>query len=463
MFNSKNIINIDSIIIKKLDCKKPCFASLHQSFPQQFPAILESVVLQSNQRNWDIVFAFPSDVIELTADDILKNTINESPDFFESINLWYKKEQVIDSTPYPFIGGWFIYCSYDLSLHVEEKLKLLPTTNSEQPIALAMRIHSALIWDHENNQLLIIAEKGYEHLIDEIESKLNQFNLLDFNPKYLLEKPLREEDPEKFINAVKKIKQYIYDGDVFQVNMSRQWQGKLKANVTASQLYHQLKQANPAPFSGLMSYKGYSVISSSPERLVKLDGNIVSTRPIAGTRPRNHQTSNDNATTDELIRHPKERAEHIMLIDLERNDLGRICVPGSINVNEMMVVENYQHVHHIVSNIVGQLDASFLPGDIIKAIFPGGTITGCPKVRCMQIITELEGMRRGAYTGSMGYLSRDGKMDSNILIRSIEVFNDGLLSFRAGAGIVADSIEAKEVEETRAKAKGMKLALTGKF
>ena len=182
------------------------------------------------------------------------------------------------------------------------------------------------------------------------------------------------------------------------------------------------------------------------------------TRPIAGTRPRGSSEIRDQAYSSELLSHPKERAEHVMLIDLERNDLGRVCQPGSIEVNELMVLESFAHVHHIVSNVRGRLRPGVAPGEVIRAVFPGGTITGCPKVRCMEIIAELEGSGRGAYTGSMGYLNLDGSMDLNILIRTMVVAG-GRLGFRAGAGIVADSVPQRELEETRAKARGLLLAL----
>jgi len=200
------------------------------------------------------------------------------------------------------------------------------------------------------------------------------------------------------------------------------------------------------------------VISSSPERLIKVKNGVAETRPIAGTRRREQDSAKDEALKSELISHPKERAEHIMLIDLERNDLGRICIPGSINVDELMVVESFAHVHHIVSNVSGRLKEGILPGDVIKAVFPGGTITGCPKVRCMEIIAELEHEARGASTGSMGFLNHHGDMDINILIRTITLENN-TLSFRAGAGLVADSVAQLELEETRHKARGLLLAL----
>ena len=264
----------------------------------------------------------------------------------------------------------------------------------------------------------------------------------------------RESEPQPYLDAVARIHDYIREGDVFQVNLSRQWDIRLQHAVAAATLFDRLAVHNPSPFSGLASWDGAAIISSSPERLVSVRDGLVETRPIAGTRPRSDSQHTDTAYSEELLAHPKERAEHIMLIDLERNDLGRLCVPGTIEVNELMVLESYAHVHHIVSNVRGRLREDVTPGEVIRAVFPGGTITGCPKVRCMEIIAELEQQVRGAYTGSMGYINLDGSMDLNILIRSI-VSHGRQLQFRAGAGIVADSDALAELNETRAKAKGL--------
>ena len=193
-------------------------------------------------------------------------------------------------------------------------------------------------------------------------------------------------------------------------------------------------------------------------RLLSVRGGVASTRPIAGTRPRSENDARDNSLSAELFSHPKELAEHVMLIDLERNDLGRVCDAGTVEVDEMMVLESYAHVHHIVSNVKGRLRDDVMPGQAIAAVFPGGSITGCPKIRCMEIIAELEQEPRGAYTGSFGYLNRDGSLDLNILIRTM-VKQGNKLTFRAGAGIVADSDPCAELEETRAKAKGLLKAL----
>jgi anthranilate synthase component 1 len=187
---------------------------------------------------------------------------------------------------------------------------------------------------------------------------------------------------------------------------------------------------------------------------MRISGREISTRPIAGTRPRVGDSAQDRRDTAELVSHPKERAEHIMLIDLERNDLGRVCEAGSVRVDEYMITESYAHVHHIVSNVRGTLRADRSPIDALRALFPGGTITGCPKVRCMQIIATLEGLGRGAYTGSAGWLGLDGDADFNILIRTLTV-NGRHIELRAGGGIVADSVPERELEETRAKARGL--------
>jgi anthranilate synthase component 1 len=251
---------------------------------------------------------------------------------------------------------------------------------------------------------------------------------------------------------------HIAAGDIYQANLSREWRGTLADHVEPHDVYRRLRLSNPAPFAALAVLDDIAIVSSSPERLIEVRDGVVSTRPIAGTRARKLDRSDDDARLQELHAHPKERAEHVMLIDLERNDLGRICEAGSVEVNEFMVLESYAHVHHIVSNVRGRLRSDVTPGQTIAAVFPGGTITGCPKVRCMQIISELENAPRGAYTGSLGYLNRDGSMDLNILIRTFEI-RDREISFRAGAGIVADSIAVRELEETRAKARGLVNAL----
>jgi anthranilate synthase component 1 len=228
--------------------------------------------------------------------------------------------------------------------------------------------------------------------------------------------------------------------------------------ASPAQLYRALARANPAPFGGIANFGDCAIVSSSPERLVRVVQRAIDTRPIAGTRPRAADATEDGRLRDELLATAKERAEHIMLVDLERNDLGRVCEPGSVEVPALLELTSYAHVHHLESTVRGRLRVEASPVDVIRALFPGGTITGCPKVRCMQIIRELEAAPRLAYTGSMGYLNRGGDLDLNILIRSFMLRGEAL-TFWAGAGIVADSVAEHELQETRAKAKGLLRAL----
>jgi anthranilate synthase component 1 len=270
---------------------------------------------------------------------------------------------------------------------------------------------------------------------------------------------LAEDSAEAFLDGVARIKSYIREGDVFQVNLSRGWCAKFSAPVSPPLLFRNLSCSNPAPFSAVAEMDGWSIVSSSPERLVRLerDGRIL-TRPIAGTHPRGETAAEDEALKARLSTHPKERAEHIMLVDLERNDLGRLCEPGSVRVDALMELASYSHVHHLESSVSGRLKPGISLFDLVRAVFPGGTITGCPKVRTMQIIRELEASPRRAYTGSLGYVNMDGTLDLNILIRSFLV-KDRMAWFRTGAGIVADSEPERELAETRAKAKGLLKAL----
>lgn len=427
--------------------------ALHRVNPQHYPFLLESVAHGTISSRFDILFAFPESEIRLD----LHNP--ESVDFLAGLDEQWDtlREQNNEERELPFSGGWFLYLGYELAAQIEPSLSL-PLANDELPTACAVRIPAAIINDHLLGKAFLVAEPGREGLLDEINLDLFRCGGATFNSGKLSIN-LSEEDPDQYIDGVNRIKQYIVEGDVFQVNLSRSWNGELQSTESPDNIYQRLRDRNPAPFAGLAVIDDVAIISSSPERLVRVSEGWLETRPIAGTRPRGNHDQADQALREELLAHPKEQAEHIMLIDLERNDLGRVCIPGTIEVNELMVPESYAHVHHIVSNVRGRLRDGVTPGEIIRAVFPGGTITGCPKVRCMEIISELEAVGRSAYTGSMGYLNHDGSMDLNILIRTI-IQQGNAICLRAGAGIVADSVPEKELEETRAKARGMVLALS---
>lgn len=425
--------------------------ALHQSNSKRYPFLLESVT-QSTLSRYSILFAFPQETVALThASD--KN-------FLDDFDAAFKREQQPQAkTGLPFSGGWFVYLSYELAEHVEPTL-VLPEVKPQLPIAQAVRIPAAVIVDHQKKQTSLICEQAFRQHVAQVKNDINALSLSHaeaVSPKRrgnIQLTTLTEDPAEKYLKDVEIIRDYIKAGDVFQVNYSREWVGVTQEHLTAAQLYQVLRERNPAPFAALCDFGDWAIISSSPERLVRVKDSIVETRPIAGTRPRSESVEADKALLDELIAHPKERAEHIMLIDLERNDLGRICQAGTVEVDELMGLETYQHVHHIVSNVRGRLQANISPSQVIRAVFPGGTITGCPKVHCMEIIAELEETGRGAYTGSVGYINHNGDMDFNILIRTLTQ-KGRELNFRTGAGIVFDSIPENELTETRDKAKGI--------
>ncbi len=372
----------------------------------------------------------------------------------------------------PFTGGWLLYLGYELSAEIEPRLKLPPSP--DPVIALAIRTPAAWVCDRATGQAWLVAEPGSEALLTGFENHVREAAApcsartppADRFPEGAFPVgafEVHEEDPARFLESVSRSLDYIAAGDVYQANLSRQWQVSCVGRpLDPTAIYERLRLANPSPFAAMMRLGSFSLMSSSPERLLSIRAGIVSTRPIAGTRPRGISPEADAALVESLLSNEKERAEHIMLIDLERNDLGRVCVGGSVQVDEFMVPETYAHVHHIVSNVSGRLRDEVSPVQVIRALFPGGTITGVPKVRCMEIIAELEGTGRGGYTGSLGYLNRDGSCDLNILIRTLTAdlaARPAALTFRAGAGIVADSIALQELAETRAKAKGMLRAL----
>ncbi|MGM0564616.1 MAG: aminodeoxychorismate synthase component I [Pseudomonadota bacterium] len=435
--------------------------SLQALDTHRYPALLSSVSERApgeggrpGNSRYDILMAFPeSESLCLEAAELASG---EAPDFLERLDKAFAADCAAPGdSRWPFRGGWFVYLGYELAAQVEPCLQLpLPRSGT---VAWAQRVRSALVLDRQENVLWLVmegdlAEAERARRLTEVRRDLQRASPV-MRPGAVPLASLQEEDPGRYCRQLEKTLQYIHDGDVFQVNLSRPWRAELAGALDTPALFAELRHQNPSPFAACVFAPDFDIVSSSPERLVSLRRGRVDTRPIAGTRPRLDR-EDDVSVTRELLGHPKERSEHIMLIDLERNDLGRICRPGSVEVDELMALESYAHVHHIVSNVCGELRPGVTPGQTIRAVFPGGTITGCPKVRCMEILAELEAEPRGAYTGSLGYLNRDGDMDLNILIRTLERRGRQLI-FRAGGGIVADSRAERELEETRAKARGM--------
>ncbi len=441
----------------------PDFTGLARAYPRRYPFLLESVAAGPDLARFDILFAFPGETLELRPDGSLTGLATAADSFLTALDAWWAAEahgaSAASPEALPFQGGWFLFLGYELAQEVEPSLHL--DCDPRLPVAFATRVPVAVVRDRQTGMYSIVAEAGHEAERDAVLQDLRTAGR-GASPEQPVQVVRVDEDPAAgFIDAVERAKAHIAAGDIFQANLSRCWKAALRAPATAADLYAQLREANPAPFAGLIQRDDFALISSSPERLVRRRGERLDTRPIAGTRRRTGGAEQHRLQKEGLLGHPKERAEHVMLIDLERNDLGRVCVGGSVAVDEFMVIESYRHVHHIVSNITGRARPGLLPGELIRAVFPGGTITGCPKVRCMEIIHALEQRPRGAYTGSMGYLNRNGDCDLNILIRTMCVIDDSI-EIAAGSGIVADSDPQRELDETRAKAQGLLLSLAGK-
>jgi anthranilate synthase component 1 len=445
----------------------PELLALHRLDPVRYPSLLESGGGEPARARFDILFAASGERLTLHADGTLKGDGRSAASgdrFIDTLDRWWgslRLHRDESARDLPFQGGWLVFLGYELAGEIEPRLQTAfdraygDLAAGALPVACALRCPGAIIHDRLQGRTLVVAEPGYGELAQRMRDDLGRVS----GPGSQGESEIRvaeiaEDDGARFTAGVEWVRSYITAGDVFQVNLSREWRLTLADEVGDADIFARLRRCNPGPFSALARLGGATLLSSSPERLFSVRNGIVETRPIAGTHPRGANIEEDRRQIDALLSHPKERAEHIMLIDLERNDLGRVCVPGSVLVDELMTVETYAHVHHIVSNVRGQLREDITPGQVIRALFPGGTITGCPKLRCMEIIAELERSPRGAYTGALGYLDRSGDMDFNILIRTM-VRTGKEISLRAGAGIVADSQPQRELEETRSKARGL--------
>jgi len=420
---------------------------LFSSFPEYFSALLEDP--SGNGRQF------------LTSRSGARHSLdavegNDTKGFFHS---WKKqlRENINDS---PVIRC-LIYASYEAGNFIEQ----LPEPESAPLCTVLWTLYpdESLCFDPDSGHIHLAATS--QNQLDTLEAMLDQASIPENIFTSISKNKMTATSDAVYQTAVERVKAYIAAGDVFQANIARFWKMPLDHEYLPA-LYDRLRRVNPAPFSCFVRIESgiepdgglLHILSASPERLFRISADgWVDTRPIAGTRKRGKEEQ-DAQLCEEMLLSAKERAEHIMLVDLERNDLGRVCEPGSVEVNERMIVERYATVQHIVSNVRGKLAEGKDAVDVFRAMFPGGTITGCPKVRCMEIIHELEGQARGPYTGGIGYVAWDGSADMNILIRSFW-HTDGMLNWAAGAGIVADSDPAFELMETGHKAAGLLKAL----
>ncbi len=365
-----------------------------------------------------------------------------------------------------FHGGLVGYFGYDTIRYIEPKLSDCPNPDKHQtPDILLMLSDELVVFDNLASRMFIVVhvdpaeseawESGQKRL-SELEQKLYDVRL-DLHSK-AASQVVKEEDftsetsREDFMAAVEKARQYIIDGDAMQIVLSQRLSIPFKQKPIA--LYRALRSLNPSPYMYYLNLGDHYVVGSSPEILVRLEDGAVTVRPIAGTRPRDKNKARDLALEKELLTDPKELAEHLMLIDLGRNDAGRVCQFGSVELTEKMIVERYSHVMHIVSNVEGRLKPGLSAMDVLRATFPAGTVTGAPKIRAMEIIDELEPIKRGIYSGAVGYISWSGNMDTAIVIRTA-VIKDQRLYIQAGAGIVYDSVPENEWVETMNKARAI--------
>ncbi|MBS4220349.1 aminodeoxychorismate synthase component I [Bacillus sp. FJAT-49711] len=370
------------------------------------------------------------------------------------LESWMKQFEFPPIADIPdFQGGAIGYISYDYAWCIE-KLPNIAKDDLKSPLIYFFVFDEWAVFDHEEECLWIMV-LNRDNAKEKLKNAIAKWKETPAITQTSREGKIGNKElqvslsKDEYVNAVEKVQHYISEGDIFQANLTvRQ---SMELTIDPIEIYNELRTLNPSPYMGYMHTPGFQIVSGSPELLIKKDGAMVSTRPIAGTRPRGVDDEDDSRLANELIENEKENAEHIMLVDLERNDLGRVCEYGSVKVDELMTVEKYSHVMHIVSLVSGKLSHDKSAYDLIEAVFPGGTITGAPKIRTLEIIEELEPVKRGVYTGSLGWIGFNNDVNLNIVIRTMLV-KEGMCHVQAGAGIVIDSDPKAEYEESLKKA-----------
>ena len=403
-------------------------------------------------------------VIETSISGINERFVSDHP--LEDIEKITSKDQSPSLANLPrFYGGYVGFFAYESAQYAEKKISSLPAKDSKfsdhMPDVLLVKAEQLIIFDNLKNSIKIIFNANLRNMsysfaqarLDEIESTIlnSSFEQIEkFNEITNTSEFDSNFSKEEYLQAVKKVKCYIEEGDVMQVVLAQDFSASF--NKDPFELYKAIRKLNPSPYMYFLNLGEYQIVGASPEILVRLENEEVTLRPIAGTRKRGNNPKEDKANEDDLLNDPKEIAEHLMLIDLGRNDVGRVSEIGTVNVTEKMIIEKYSHVMHIVSNVVGRLLAGLTSFDVLKAALPAGTLSGAPKIRAMEVINELEPSSRGIYGGAIGYVGWNGNMDTAIAIRTA-VIKDNKIHVGAGAGIVADSIPENEWEECKQKSK----------
>ncbi len=444
------------------------YSTLREKSSQSF--LLESAIVGEKIARYSFLGCDPEKIIRIK-DGVLfvngrKSDLKDGPisvlrDFISGYSVYS------EGLP-KFFGGLLGFFSYDIVRYFED---IGEDTSDDlgHDDARFMFVKDLVVFDHWRGEMLLISNmiiENDEEITDKYNNAVEKIKKLEdivdsavpSNPtfrdkKVRLKSNFKKED---FLAIVGQAKEHIFAGDIFQVVLSQRFECELDSDPFC--VYLALKEINPSPYMYLLELEDMKIVGSSPEILVKVDGERIVLRPIAGTRPRGKDAVEDEALSREMLNDPKERAEHVMLVDLGRNDLGKVSKFGSVNVDDFMAVEKYSHVQHIVSNVTGELNHDSDSIDAVNATFPAGTVSGAPKVRAMQIIEDLEPSKRGAYAGAVGYFAFNMDMDFAITIRTI-IIQNGKAYVQAGAGIVADSDPEREYQECVNKGKGMMKAI----
>lgn len=468
--NTYNVIPVWAEIVADMHTPISVFKKIQSRHDVNF--LLESIEGGELLAKYSFLGFDPLAVIEgKDGKATLKQAAEKTDNFFDD-PLAYLKElmgkynsAVFDEMP-PLTGGMVGFMSYDCIKYFEP-VKITKPKDVDTPEFLFFFAGKVLVFDHQKHSIKILInvmpgsdlKADYYNALNDIKSIFKLINQPIKTPNkppeqknnFSLSEVSSNTSQQQFEGMVRKAKEYILDGDIFQVVLSQRFEISLNTNTQPLDMYRALRMINPSPYMYFLSYNDLSIVGASPEPLVKVDGKKVLTRPIAGTRKRGKTEHEDIELEKDLLSDKKELAEHIMLVDLGRNDLGRVCVPGSVYPDKLMFIERFSHVMHIVTNLRGELDKGKDAFDALRAMFPAGTVSGAPKIRAMEIIDELENVSRGPYAGIVGYFSFTGNLDSCITIRTI-VAKNGKAYIQAGAGIVAGSVPENEYKETQNKA-----------
>lgn len=451
------------MIIEKVDTKLTAFELFYAFKDDPYCFLLDSSMQNERLGRYTfmgsspfLVFKSKNENITITEGANIKS-IKGNP--FEELKTLMDKYKTKEKSHIPFLGGAVGYFAYDMC-HSIERLPKTAIDEANIPDCCLGFYDSIVAVDHKYNDVFIIADDIYEKAesaIDKLKEKLESTSTNCLNEQGIACGEIQSNfSKHSYMKAVQRVKEYIRSGDIYQANMTQRF--KCETEEDSFALYKRLREINPAPFACYMNFGEGEILSSSPERFLKITDNIIETRPIKGTRPRGKTPSEDKANREELLASEKDKSELLMIVDLERNDLSKVSKTGTVKVPELFHLEEYATVHHLVSTVTGEMRGDISVIDVIQAAFPGGSITGAPKIRAMEIIDELEPTQRNIYTGSIGYVDFNGTMDLNIAIRTI-VKKNNIAYFQAGGGIVWDSNPELEYEETLHKAKALFRAL----